>query len=96
MSDPLFQEAYARARRRFTDSGWMSLSPREITEAIYGEIRQIDAERLAVRASIDPDSQKGPLKAAAKEPVPVGGIARKPRAKVATSVSRSRPAPQLG
>jgi hypothetical protein len=45
MSDALFQEAYARARGRFSEDAWLALQPREITNAIYQEIRQIDAER---------------------------------------------------
>jgi hypothetical protein len=45
MSDALFQEAYARARNRFSEDAWLGLQPREITNAIYHEIRQIDAER---------------------------------------------------
>ncbi|MDR3537158.1 MAG: hypothetical protein P4L71_11720 [Acetobacteraceae bacterium] len=47
MSDALFQEAYARARNRFSDDAWLVLNPRQITEAIYREIREIDAERVA-------------------------------------------------
>lgn len=47
MSDALFQEAYARARNRFTEDAWLALHPRQITDAIYREIRQIDAERVA-------------------------------------------------
>jgi hypothetical protein len=52
MSDPLFQEAYARARKRFGDEGWLALNPRQITDAIYEEIRQIDAERVAAVPSV--------------------------------------------
>lgn len=52
MSDPLFQEAYARARKRFGDDGWVALNPRQITDAIYEEIRQIDAERAAALPGI--------------------------------------------
>lgn len=47
MSDALFQQAYARARGRFSDDAWLVLNPRQITEAIYREIREIDAERVA-------------------------------------------------
>ncbi len=47
MSDALFQEAYARARSRFTEDAWLALNPRQITDAIYREIREIDAERVA-------------------------------------------------
>ena len=46
MSDRIFQDAYARVRARYSEDGWLTLSPREITNAIYDEIRQIDAERV--------------------------------------------------
>ena len=45
MSDGSFQEAYARVRSRYTDQAWIALTPRQITDAIYREIRRIDAER---------------------------------------------------
>jgi hypothetical protein len=45
MSDGSFQEAYARVRGRYSDQAWIALTPRQITEAIYQEMRQIDAER---------------------------------------------------
>jgi hypothetical protein len=45
MSDGSFQVAYARVRGRFTEEAWIALSPRQITDLIYREIRQIDAER---------------------------------------------------
>ncbi len=50
MSDQIFQEAYARVRARHTEETWLALSPRQITDAIYREIRQIDSERNATRA----------------------------------------------
>ena len=46
MSDQIFQDAYARVRGRHTDQAWFALSPREITDSIYREIRVIDSERL--------------------------------------------------
>jgi hypothetical protein len=46
MRDQIFQNAYARVRGRHTDQAWFALSPREITDAIYQEIRAIDRERL--------------------------------------------------
>jgi hypothetical protein len=49
MSDQIFQEAYARVRARHTEESWLALSPRQITDAIYREIRQIDAERSRAR-----------------------------------------------
>jgi hypothetical protein len=47
MSDHIFQDAYARVRGRHDDRAWFALSPREITDSIYQEIRAIDLERLA-------------------------------------------------
>jgi hypothetical protein len=46
MSDQVFHEAYDRVRSRFSDQEWFSLTPRQITDAIYREIRLIDQERL--------------------------------------------------
>jgi hypothetical protein len=46
MSDQVFQNAYARVRGRHSDQAWFALSPREITDSIYREIRIIDGERL--------------------------------------------------
>jgi hypothetical protein len=45
--DEIVQEAYARVRSRYSDSGWLALPPRAVTDAIYREMREIDAERLA-------------------------------------------------
>jgi hypothetical protein len=46
MSDHTFQDAYARVRGRHDDQTWFALSPREITDSIYREIRALDRERL--------------------------------------------------
>jgi hypothetical protein len=46
MTDQIFQSAYARVRGRHDDQSWFALSPREITDSIYREIRLIDRERL--------------------------------------------------
>ena len=46
MSDQIFQDAYARVRGRHDDQTWFGLSPRQITDSIYHEIRNIDRERL--------------------------------------------------
>jgi len=46
MSDHIFQDAYTRVRGRHDDQAWFALSPREITDSIYREIRLIDRERL--------------------------------------------------
>jgi len=47
MSDQIFQDAYTRVRGRHDDQSWFALSPREITDFIYREMRAIDRERLA-------------------------------------------------
>jgi hypothetical protein len=46
MSDQIVQEAYKRVRSRYSDDAWFALPPRAITDEIYREMRQIDAERL--------------------------------------------------
>lgn len=45
MSDHIFHDAYARVRARYEDQAWFALSPREIADSIYREIRAIDSER---------------------------------------------------
>lgn len=46
MSDQIFQEAYGRVRSRHTDQEWFSLTPQQITDAIYREMRVIDQQRV--------------------------------------------------
>jgi len=46
MSGSVIDEAYRRVRARFSDKAWFSLPPKMLTEEIYREIRQIDAERM--------------------------------------------------
>lgn len=55
MSEQTFQDAYARVRGYHSDQAWFSLSPREITDSIYREIRSIDRERgMAAKADFVP------------------------------------------
>ena len=52
MSD-FFNEAYRRARSRFTAEQWLSLPPQQVTEAIYQAMREMDAaaaSQVTVRA----------------------------------------------
>ena len=57
MSDHIFQDAYARVRDRHDDQAWFGLSPREITDSIYREIRIIDHERMMrAEAASDPSA----------------------------------------
>ena len=51
MTDQIFEAAYARARSRYANDGWSALTPRQITEAIYVAMRQIDAERVIARGA---------------------------------------------
>lgn len=46
MNDHIFQDAFNRVRSRHDDQAWFALSPRQITDSIYREIRLIDRERL--------------------------------------------------
>lgn len=41
MSD-FFQSAYSRARGRYTQDQWLALTPAQITDAIYREMRAMD------------------------------------------------------
>jgi hypothetical protein len=52
MGDHIFQDAYSRVRGRHNDQDWFSLSPRQITDSIYSEIRAIDRERV-MRADVE-------------------------------------------
>jgi hypothetical protein len=61
MSDHIFQDAYARVRGRHDDQSWFALSPREITDSIYREIRMLDRERM-----IGEDADMAPMAAAAE------------------------------
>ncbi|HVZ06382.1 hypothetical protein [Rhodopila sp.] len=46
MSDRVVEEAYNRVRSRYSDESWFALPPRAVTDAIYQEIRRIDAEHM--------------------------------------------------
>ena len=52
MSD-FFNEAYRRARSRFTTEQWLALPPQQVTEAIYKAMREMDAA-TANQVAIDP------------------------------------------
>ena len=60
MSDQIFQEAYERVRARHTQEEWLALSPRQITDAIYREIREIDAIRSKSREPTAMRSEESP------------------------------------
>jgi hypothetical protein len=51
MLDPAVKMAFEAARCRLGPSAWLALAPRDQTEAVYQELRRIDAEtanRLAI------------------------------------------------
>jgi hypothetical protein len=58
MNDGIFQIAFKRVRSRYSEEAWLALLPRQITEAIYQEIRAIDAERHAQPAEDPPDAAR--------------------------------------
>jgi hypothetical protein len=45
MSD-FFNDAYRRARSRFTTEQWLALTPQQVTQAIYQAMREIDAAKV--------------------------------------------------
>ena len=47
VTDPVFQQAFETVRKSYSDEAWNALTPRQISDAIYREIRRIDAERAA-------------------------------------------------
>jgi hypothetical protein len=47
VTDPVFQQAFEAVRKSYSDEAWNALTPRQITDAIYREIRRIDAEMAA-------------------------------------------------
>jgi hypothetical protein len=56
MTDPVFQEAYAAVRGAYSREAWSALTPRQITEAIYREIRRIDSGLSDAAAGLPPES----------------------------------------
>ncbi len=44
MQDPAVKMAFEAARSRLGLSAWLALAPRDQTEAVYQELRRIDAE----------------------------------------------------
>ncbi|HET6185015.1 MAG TPA: hypothetical protein VFA03_15670 [Acetobacteraceae bacterium] len=66
--DEVFAQAVARAEKAFGDA-WMTLGDRQRADAIYREMRRIDAERagvsLAEPAAVG--SLEPPAKAAARD-----------------------------
>lgn len=47
VTDPVFRQAFETVRASYSDEAWNALTPRQITELIYQEIRRIDAENAA-------------------------------------------------
>ena len=54
VTDPVFQQAFEAVRKSYSDEAWNALTPRQITDAIYREIRRIDAETAAQTAPSAP------------------------------------------
>lgn len=74
MSDQAFEIAYARVRGSHDDQAWLVLSPREIADSIYREIRAIDHERMSGseaerdRAPVAREDNEKPAPARPKRP----------------------------
>jgi hypothetical protein len=47
-----FQAAYERARKRFGEEAWQQLSTHDQSDAIYEELRALDAERVEREAAL--------------------------------------------
>jgi len=56
MPDPVFQKAHETVHAAYSDDAWAALTPRQITDAIYLEIRRIDARSAA------PDAARGTVR----------------------------------
>jgi hypothetical protein len=54
MTDPVFQQAYETVRHSFTGEAWGALTPQQIAEAIYQEIRRIDAKMTGTGGPVLP------------------------------------------
>jgi hypothetical protein len=63
MSD-FFNDAYRRARNRFTAEQWIALTPQQVTQAIYQAMREMDAAGVS-RATAK--GQERPAKAPRKD-----------------------------
>jgi len=50
MSD-FFNDAFRRARARFTAEQWLALTPQQVTEAIYQAMRELDAANAGESAT---------------------------------------------
>jgi hypothetical protein len=57
-----FQRAAAAAQRRRTEEAWTALPVREQAQAIYTELRRIDAERVA--AMFTPNKRRATARSA--------------------------------
>ena len=68
MSD-FFNDAYRRARNRFTPEQWIALTPQQVTQAIYQAMREIDADGVSQGAVRGQDKAgKAPRKDGSSEP----------------------------
>jgi hypothetical protein len=54
-----FQEAYRRARSRYTQEQWLALAPQQITDAIYREMRAMDAASRPVEPEAPEPRRRG-------------------------------------
>jgi hypothetical protein len=55
MNEQVFEEAYVRVRRRYSNVDWKALSRKDIDDAIYREIEVITAKRSRNPDEKEPD-----------------------------------------
>jgi hypothetical protein len=65
-----FQQAYDAAAERYADKFWNSLSAAEIAQAVYHEMRRLDAQDAATRDTIP--AKRGSLSGPAQADAPSG------------------------
>ena len=55
MTDPVFQQAYEAVRGAYSRDAWGALTPRQITDEIYREIRRIDSGLWDAATDLPPE-----------------------------------------
>jgi outer membrane lipopolysaccharide assembly protein LptE/RlpB len=50
--DPVVLQAISNVASRYSDEDWWALAPRQRTQAIYDEVRRLDAERMKRRLTL--------------------------------------------
>ena len=51
--DPVVMQAIEIVRRRYSSVGLHTVLPRDVTKAIYAELRRLDLERVRLTTAVD-------------------------------------------